>query len=147
MNRCGRHAAPLSAVDDVRVETDGDGYRVWATKMIRADDPYMVGHFPGQPIYPGVFVLETVGQALTAALGHEGGELLLAELVSVRFTAPLLVGDALTVHAQAGQAHPAGRWHVRARCLRSDQVPSARVTARYRTAAAQWADQVAGSDA
>lgn len=32
------------------------------TKAIRADEPVLVGHFPGNPIFPGVLVIEALGQ-------------------------------------------------------------------------------------
>lgn len=139
-------AAPLRAVDDVLTEVDGELYRITATKRVDPDDPYMAGHYPGQPIYPGVFVLETLGQAVTVALGGNGVGLRLAELVSVRFTAPLLAGDVLSVHALASPSESAGTWQVRATCLRSDQRRTAQVTARYRTMADR-SDHLAGRHA
>ena len=73
-NREAQYAAPLRAVDRVEVGTRDGTLTVLAGKDIRADDRYQAAHFPGNPIYPGVFVLETVRQAVIAALGERAGE-------------------------------------------------------------------------
>ncbi|GAB3465335.1 3-hydroxyacyl-ACP dehydratase FabZ family protein [Actinophytocola sediminis] len=83
-------ARPLSAVDDVLI---GAGGALSAVQTIRADNPYLAGHYPGRPIYPGVFVLESALQATRRLLGHH--DLVLAEVESVRFRTPLLPGDTL----------------------------------------------------
>jgi 3-hydroxyacyl-[acyl-carrier-protein] dehydratase len=38
-----------------------------AVKDIRTDDPFLAGHFPGDPIYPGVMLVEACAQ-LTAVI-------------------------------------------------------------------------------
>jgi 3-hydroxyacyl-[acyl-carrier-protein] dehydratase len=38
-------------------------------RLIDPADPVFAGHFPGHPIYPGVLLLETMGQAGLALLG------------------------------------------------------------------------------
>lgn len=92
-------AAPLDAIDDVVVVSPTE---VTATKTIRVDDPYLEGHYPHFTIYPGVFILESVNQAVDGYLADQVGAGSLAELVtvkSVRFTSPLLPGDTLRIHA------------------------------------------------
>ena len=117
-------AVPLSAVDDVSVAVDG---RLTATKAITARDPYLSGHYPGRPIYPGVFVLESVLQATRRLLGDPG--LVLAEVESVRFQAPLLPGDTLHL-VLSFTTDSDGGYIVRAKGTRSDGTPAATVTAR-----------------
>lgn len=97
----GAHAVPLTAVDEVEVVSP---HEVVATKRVVADDPYLPGHYPGNPIYPGVFVVESACQA-TAELVRRtrGGQVALAGVTSARFAAPLLPGDTLRVHAQLAE--------------------------------------------
>jgi 3-hydroxymyristoyl/3-hydroxydecanoyl-(acyl carrier protein) dehydratase len=109
-------ANPLGAVDSIRVQADGE---LTAVKEIDAGDPYLSGHYPGGPIYPGVFVIESVLQASRRYLGEP--TLSLAEVESARFQAPLLPGDTLRmslVFKPVWDGH--AQYAVRAQCTRSD---------------------------
>jgi 3-hydroxyacyl-[acyl-carrier-protein] dehydratase len=115
--------APLHAVDDVRVATAPDCLVVHASKRIDAGAPYMEGHFPSLVIYPGVFIVETLLQAVALALG---GPADIARLRSVRFLAPLFADDTLTLEATV-RTGPGGILEVDARCQRGDGRPAARL--------------------
>ena len=56
---------------------------------IPADHPSLPGHFPGQPIVPGVVVLERVLEAIELTQGPLGP----LRLPQVKFVQPLLPGD------------------------------------------------------
>jgi 3-hydroxymyristoyl/3-hydroxydecanoyl-(acyl carrier protein) dehydratase len=58
------------------------------TLSIRPDHPSLPGHFPGQPIVPGVILLEAVAGALRAWRNQR-----LAQVVEAKFIAPLLPGQ------------------------------------------------------
>jgi 3-hydroxyacyl-[acyl-carrier-protein] dehydratase len=110
-------AVPLAAVDDITVLSP---YEVVAAKTVRADDPYLVGHYPGRPIYPGVFVLETVRQALDGLLSRGGQDrtATLTGVPSMRMFTPLEPGDELGVHVTCERAAP-GEVTATARCSRN----------------------------
>ncbi|TDV54804.1 3-hydroxyacyl-ACP dehydratase FabZ family protein [Actinophytocola oryzae] len=117
-------AIPLSAVDYVRIGAAGE---LTAEKAIVTGNPYLAGHYPGRPIYPGVFVVESVLQATRRLLGNP--ELVLAEIESVRFQAPLLPGD--TLHLTLSfTTDPDGGYVVRARGTRADGSAAASMTVR-----------------
>jgi 3-hydroxyacyl-[acyl-carrier-protein] dehydratase len=61
------HRAPMLMIDRV-VEFTAD--RISAQKDLSPDAFYFQGHFPGQPIMPGVMIVEAIAQsgALLAAL-------------------------------------------------------------------------------
>ncbi|MBM0236012.1 3-hydroxyacyl-ACP dehydratase [Micromonospora sp. ATA32] len=88
-------AAPLVALIRLRIEEVDAGRRVVARMPIE-DDANLAGHFPGMPIYPGAFVIETLCQAMAAAFGPQAR---LRTVTSVRFTAALLGGDELELTA------------------------------------------------
>ena len=55
------HRDPFLFVDTITA-VDLEQGAIAGTRRIRPDDPIFVGHFPGNPIYPGVLQLETMGQ-------------------------------------------------------------------------------------
>lgn len=129
----GRYAAPLRALDSMRVATRRNELVVTARKLVVADDPYLPGHFPGQPIYPGVFIVETVRQAVAAAVGERAGVVPeLSAIGSVRFLVPLTPGDELCVEVVVRPGEPGGAVGARARCRLGDGTEAARLTLELR---------------
>lgn len=63
--------------------------------LIPTDHPAYVGHFPGQPILPGVVLLD---QALRAVASREGLPLAFTTIRSAKFPNPVGVGDALRLN-------------------------------------------------
>lgn len=62
------------------------------TLCIDAQHPALPGHFPGQPLVPGVILLEQVAIALRAWRGQR-----LARVLEAKFMAPLLPDEAATL--------------------------------------------------
>lgn len=90
------YAAPLRAVDTLDVEAEGDDLKLVARITVDGQEPNLRGHFPGQAVYPGIFVIETLEQAMREATNTR-----LHTVRSVRFLAPLLDGDTMTLTATA----------------------------------------------
>lgn len=70
-----------------------------------ADHPSFAGHFPGQPVLPGVVLLAEVMEALrTAGLPDLPGERF--DLRAVKFLSPVRPGDEVRIELQgeAGRA-------------------------------------------
>jgi len=68
------HRRPFLLVDAIR-QVDIEGARLRACHYISPDDPVFAGHFPDQPIYPGVLTIEAIGQAagcLAALVARDG---------------------------------------------------------------------------
>jgi 3-hydroxymyristoyl/3-hydroxydecanoyl-(acyl carrier protein) dehydratase len=125
----GTFAAPLDAIGELRVRDDGTTLWITASVPVRAGADYLAGHFPGLPVFPGVFTVEAVGQAVDRALACGGdGPALLREVRSVRFTGAVMPDDEIVIEATVC---PDGedRWRVRAVCRRGDGVEVARVDA------------------
>ncbi|HEV2682095.1 MAG TPA: hydroxymyristoyl-ACP dehydratase [Rhodanobacter sp.] len=68
---------------------------------IDAQHPALPGHFPGQPLVPGVLLLEQVALALRAWRGQR-----LRRVLEAKFVAPLLPDETALLRLSA--ADPAG---------------------------------------
>jgi len=66
---------------------------------IDASHPALPGHFPGQPLVPGVVLLEQVALALRAWRGQR-----LARVVEAKFLAPLLPDEAAVIRLASADA-------------------------------------------
>ncbi|MFE6776499.1 3-hydroxyacyl-ACP dehydratase FabZ family protein [Streptomyces sp. NPDC057702] len=93
-------AAPVDPVDEVALVSATE---VVVRKTVRADDPYLEGHYPEFTVYPGAFVIESVFDAvLLLVRAQRGAETFVepAEITSVRFTTALRPGDTLQVRCE-----------------------------------------------
>ena len=90
---------PMFFVD--RVEELDLEKRVVATKNVTANEAYFQGHFPGNPIMPGVLQIETMAQVgsipLLKSPNFEGKIAFLAAVDKVKFRKNVFPGDQLTV--------------------------------------------------
>ena len=82
--------------------------------IIPADHPCLPGHFPGQPIVPGVVVLDRVLAAIEAQHGALGA----LRMPQVKFAQPLLPGEEARIELEALPDIAPPRW--RFRVLRGD---------------------------
>jgi 3-hydroxyacyl-[acyl-carrier-protein] dehydratase len=128
-------AAPLSAVDRVEVlrRDDGRAVELSADKAIDPKDPYMPAHFPGFTIYPGVFIVETVLQAVALAGGASDHHVpTIASVRHLRFLAPLLRNDTLSCSVSITPVEPPELHDVVAQVRRGDGRVAARMDCEIR---------------
>ena len=88
------HRPPMLMVDRV-LSLDGDSCR--AVKDVRTDEPCFQGHFPGNPVFPGVLIIEALAQTCSLCLNRGGGERLpiFAGIEQARFLSMVRPGDRL----------------------------------------------------
>lgn len=90
------HRYPLLLVD--RVLELEPRTRVVAIKNVTFNEPVFQGHFPGQPVFPGVMMIEGMAQAgglmLLSDLEDRGDKLLyFTSIDDCRFRRPVVPGD------------------------------------------------------
>jgi beta-hydroxyacyl-ACP dehydratase FabZ len=94
------HRYPFLLVDRVDSLTDD---RIVARKMVSANEPFFQGHFPGNPIMPGVLILEALAQAgallAAPAVGFDPARQAIYFLTidKVKFRKPVVPGDVLVL--------------------------------------------------
>ena len=93
------HRYPFLLVDRV-TELDAEGGRITGLKNVTINEPFFQGHFPNQPIMPGVLILEamaqTGGMLLINQLGSDGAKIaLFMGINNCKFRKPVMPGDQL----------------------------------------------------
>jgi 3-hydroxyacyl-[acyl-carrier-protein] dehydratase len=109
------HRPPFLLVDEV-TELE-PGVRCVATRTLRDDDFWFAGHFPGNPVMPGVLIVEALAQTATVAAASAGdatGKIgLFAGIDKVRFKRVVKPGDTLRLEAEMTAVHgPVGKCKV-----------------------------------
>ena len=106
------HREPFLLLDEVTEIVPGA--RVVARKVVREDEWYLAGHFPGRPIMPGVLMVEAMAQAGAVAVLSEpenrGKLALFAGIDDVRFKRLVVPGDELELTCDLDRVRgPIGR--------------------------------------
>ena len=84
------HREPMLLLDEVTVE----GEKAIGKYTVKGDEFFLQGHFPGNPIVPGVIQCEMIAQTAVALLPDcKGKTPLYTGLNNVKFKNPLLPGD------------------------------------------------------
>ena len=74
-----------------------DNNHIEALADVPADSPWFSGHFPGEPILPGVALVSVVKQVILEEALRKGIQLQLRSLRRIRFTQPIRPGDKLSI--------------------------------------------------
>ena len=96
------HRYPFLLVD--RVNEFVEGKSLTAIKNVTINEPFFQGHFPGQPIMPGVLVLEAMAQATGllafSSMGdaHKSKLYMLVGIDKARFRGQVVPGDQLVLN-------------------------------------------------
>jgi len=91
------HGISFRFVDRILEMTPGK--RVVALKNVSVDDPYLRDHFPGNPLMPGVLLVEAMVQTAGLLL-PEGSSAVLAQIKEARFRRPVVPGDQVRIEAE-----------------------------------------------
>ncbi|WP_154717389.1 3-hydroxyacyl-ACP dehydratase FabZ [Sterolibacterium denitrificans] len=122
------HRYPMLMID--RVLECVPGERVLALKNVSINEPYFPGHYPHQPVMPGVLIIETMAQASAIlafkTLNDRSNDDTVYYFVGIegaRFKKPVLPGDQLQVEASIVY-HKRGMWRFKTRAMVDGQLVS-----------------------
>lgn len=99
------HRYPFLLVDKV-VSIDYEKRTIVATKNVSINEPFFQGHFPNQPIMPGVLIIEAMAQAggvltqLTLGRDSQSKLFYMVKVDKARFTKQVVPGDVLEMHVE-----------------------------------------------
>ncbi|MCZ6723104.1 MAG: 3-hydroxyacyl-ACP dehydratase FabZ [Gammaproteobacteria bacterium] len=98
------HRYPFLMSDRV-IETK-QGESLSALKNVSINEPFFQGHFPNQPVMPGVLILEALAQATgllafsSKLVDHENKVYMLVGIDKARFRGQVLPGDQLILNVR-----------------------------------------------
>ena len=96
------HRQPLLLIDTI--EELELGVRAVAKKCVSYNEPFFAGHFPGEPVMPGVLIVEALAQTgAVAILGLEenhGKTAYFAGINSAKFKQKVVPGDVLMLETE-----------------------------------------------
>ena len=99
------HRDPFLFIDEVVSLEEGNN--IHAVMHVKNDSVFLEGHFPGNPIVPGVILIEAMGQA-SGILGfktmnktpEEGSIYVIAGVDKARFRQRVLPGDTVDIFSK-----------------------------------------------
>lgn len=101
------HRYPFLLVD--RILELEPGKKAVGIKNVTVNEPCFQGHYPGQPIFPGVLILEAIAQVGAASLlalpEYRDRTPFFAGLDRVRFRRVVTPGDQLRLEVEMGRLH------------------------------------------
>ena len=96
------HRQPFLLLDTV--EELIPGQRAVAKKCVTYNEPFFQGHFPGEPVMPGVLIIEALAQAGAVAIlskeENRGKTAYFAAIDSAKFKKKVIPGDILILETE-----------------------------------------------
>lgn len=96
------HRYPFLLID--RVEEMEAGKNIVAKKNVTVNEPFFQGHFPEEPVMPGVLIIEALAQAGAVALlslaDYQGKTAYFGALDKAKFRKKVVPGDTLMLEVE-----------------------------------------------
>ena len=96
------HRQPFMLIDTI--EELEEGKRVVAKKCVSYNEPFSAGHFPQEPVMPGVLIVEALAQVGAVAIlslpENKGKIAYFGAINSAKFKGKVIPGDVLTLETE-----------------------------------------------
>jgi 3-hydroxyacyl-[acyl-carrier-protein] dehydratase len=102
------HRAPFLLID--RAEDYRPHRSIVGIKCVTMNEPFFVGHFPGQPVMPGVLIIEAMAQSggvlmsKSLDIDTRGKGIMFISVDNCRFRHPVKPGDVLRMPVEVVRA-------------------------------------------
>jgi 3-hydroxyacyl-[acyl-carrier-protein] dehydratase len=100
------HRYPFLLIDRVLSYTLEPEKTLTAIKNVTVNEPFFEGHFPSEPVMPGVLILESMAQAcgvlahVALATTRDGGVYYLVKIDNAKFNRKVIPGDQLLMEVK-----------------------------------------------
>lgn len=92
------HRAPFIFVEEVRALVPGESAE--CVQTFPPDEPFFRGHFPGDPLVPGVILTEALAQTAGLAAGQPGRAFRLTAIRGMKFLRAVRPAEEITLTAR-----------------------------------------------
>lgn len=96
------HRQPFMLIDTIEEMEPGE--RALAKKCVSYNEPFFQGHFPGEPVMPGVLIVEALAQTGAVAIlslpENKGKTAYFAAINSAKFKKKVIPGDVLMLETE-----------------------------------------------
>ncbi len=119
------HRYPFLLVD--KAEDYRPHQSIIGIKCVTVNEPFFVGHFPGNPVMPGVLIVEAMAQTgavlMSKSLNADvsGKTIMFIAVDSARFRQPVRPGDVLRMHVEVLR-HRSDVFKFRGRAMVNDKL-------------------------
>ncbi len=108
------HRYPFLMIDRI-LEVDGDNSAI-GVKNVSVNEPIFQGHFPGNPVFPGVLIIEGMAQtagAIAIAADQTSGRhvVYMVTVDKCKFRKPARPGDVIEYHIRKIRRRSAMGWY------------------------------------
>ncbi|MCI8993458.1 MAG: 3-hydroxyacyl-ACP dehydratase FabZ [Eubacterium sp.] len=96
------HRQPMLLIDTI--EELEEGRRAVGKKCVSYNEPFFAGHFPGEPVMPGVLIIEALAQVGAVAIlsqpDFKGKTAYFGGINNAKFRKKVVPGDVLTLELE-----------------------------------------------